>query len=47
MTTVTKRTIGTMFTTTQIDGLSLFSSKRNWRKFGGFMASITKWLILA
>jgi hypothetical protein len=36
-----------MLTTAQIDGLGLFSSKRYWRKFGGFMATITKWLILA
>jgi hypothetical protein len=47
VTTIAKRTIGTMFTAAQINGLSLFGSKRNRRKFSGFMATITKWLILA
>jgi hypothetical protein len=47
MTTIAKRTIGAMLTAAQIDGLGLFSSKRNRCKFGGFMATITKWLILA
>jgi hypothetical protein len=47
MTAIAKRTFGAMLTAAQIDGLSLFSSKRNWHKFSGFMATITKWLILA
>jgi len=47
MTAVAKRAISAMLTTAQVDVLSLFSSKRYWRKFGGFMATITKWLILA
>jgi hypothetical protein len=46
MTAIAKRTIGTMFTATQINGLGLFSRYSHWRKFGGFMATITKWLIL-
>jgi hypothetical protein len=46
MTAVAKRTFGAMLTAAQIDGLGLFSCKRNWRKFSGFMATITKWLIL-
>ena len=45
MTAIAKRTISTMFTATQIDGFGLFSSKRNRRKFGGFVGTITKWLI--
>ena len=47
MTAIAKRTIGAMLTAAQINGLSLFGSKRNRRKFSGFMATITKWLILA
>ena len=47
MTTVAKRSISTMFTAAQIDGFSLISSKRNRRKFGGFMTAIAKRLILA
>ncbi len=47
MTAVAKRTFGAMVTVAQIDGLGLFSSKRNWNKFSGLMATITKWLILA
>jgi hypothetical protein len=46
VTTIAKRTFSAMLTATQIDGLSLFSCKRNWRKFSSFMATITKWLIL-
>jgi hypothetical protein len=46
MTAIAKRTIGTMFTATQINGFSLFSCYRYRRKFGGFVATITKWLIL-
>jgi hypothetical protein len=45
MTAIAKHTIGTMFTAAQINGLSLFGCQRNWRKFGGFMATITKWLV--
>jgi hypothetical protein len=47
VTAVAKRTFGAMLTATQIDGLGLFSCKWNWRKFSGFMATITKWLALA
>jgi hypothetical protein len=47
MTAVAKGAIGTMLATAQVDGLSLFGSKRNRRKFSGFVATVTKWLILA
>ncbi len=46
MTAVAKRTIGAVFTSAQIHGLGLFSSKCDRGKFGSFMATITKWLIL-
>jgi hypothetical protein len=45
MTAVAKRTFGAMLTAAQIDGLGLFSSKRNWHQFSCLMATITKWLV--
>ncbi len=47
MTAIAKRTIGAMLTAAQINGLSLFGSKRNRRKFSGFVTAVAKWLALA
>lgn len=46
MTTITKNTLGTMFTAAQINSLCGFRSKRRWRKWGVLMTAIAKWLIL-